>query len=279
MTGALPFDHIIEGRFEPARIETVWTDAPRPTAPEIETTIEREWTRRKADADLRGAVMFNGELARYVSHEIRGGALTLTLGPTCYRDFTGTNLYHADFADKYSWDHLANPVGTTATIITADGFLALGRRSDRVAFHAGYLHTVGGALEAADRRPDGTVDVAGSVLRELDEELGLREADIRSLVCVGMIRDHEIRQPELLFEAEIALTRDELLARAATADGRDEHASIEFCPITADAILPFLCNATPAAPIAVGALVLFGQSRWDEDWAARVVAELTRRRD
>lgn len=275
MAAPLPFDVIIAGRFEPHLVTTRWTDAPRETNAEIESIIEQEWGVRVAEAQRRGAVLYDGQLARYVSHEMSGAdAVTIHVGPTCYRDFIGTNLYHSGLADRFGWAALANPIGTTALVITADGHLALGRRSDRVAFHAGYLHTIGGSLEAADRREGGDVDAAGSVLRELEEELAVTPADIRRFTCVGLVRDHEIRQPELLFEAELSLDRAGLLARAAGATAADEHVSIEFCPATRDAIAPFIRAAAPIAPVAVAGLLTLGIHRWGTTWLHRTLHDV-----
>jgi hypothetical protein len=275
----LPFDVIIAGRFEPHRVTARWTDSPRESNAEIEAVIEREWGVRVAEAQRRGAVLYDGTLARYVSREMNGAdSVTIHVGPTCYRDFIGTNLYHADLADRFGWAALANPIGTTALVITADGHLALGRRSDRVAFHAGYLHTIGGSLEAEDRRPDGLVDVFGSVLRELGEELDLHDALIRGIVCAGMIRDHVIRQPELLFEAELSLTRRQLAERLVFSAGGDEHIGVEACGVHPEAIVPFIRDAAPVAPVAVAALLLFGCHRWGPEWLNSAATELRKLR-
>jgi len=262
---ALPYDVLIGGRFSPENISALWTDRPRPTTPRVEELIEREWTFRLAQAARSGARLFDGRLGRYVGHEVVGRRLTLTLGPTRYRDFVGTNLYHPELAERFGWEYLSNPVGTTATLITADDYLVFGRRSGKVAYHAGFLHTFGGSLEAADLRPGGRVDVRGSLDRELQEELGLRASETATVECSGMIRDHEILQPELLFEVHLLLTRRQLLDRFA-AVGDDEHLAAEACPVHPRQIVPFLRQAAPVAPVAVGAMMLFGAQRWGRGW-------------
>ncbi|OWY72634.1 hypothetical protein B7486_06875 [cyanobacterium TDX16] len=71
-----------------------------------------------------------------------------------------------------------------------------------------------------------------------------------------MIRDKEIHQPELLFEARIELTVEELRTRWQTAEAKDEHDEIVWLPNEAGAIAPFIQSCGPIAPVAVGALFI-----------------------
>ncbi|MBN2562253.1 MAG: hypothetical protein JXQ75_15115 [Phycisphaerae bacterium] len=192
--------------------------------------------------------------------------LHLTVGPTCYRDFVGTNLYNSHRLGEFDWHFFSNPIGTTATLVTADGLICCGRRSSRVAFHAGYVHTFGGGLEEQDRAADGSIDPFVSLCRELTEELAIQRAELADLCCVGLIRDTEIHQPELLFEARLAMTADVLRSRWESAECRDEHDEIVTLPDQPGAIVPFICNCGPIAPVAIGALFLHGRRSSGETW-------------
>ena len=70
-------------------------------------------------------------------------------GPQLILVQDGTNVHNMDFVRGQNPDALANALGTSAVVVTADGYLALGRRSSRVANHPGYLHCFGGMLETA----------------------------------------------------------------------------------------------------------------------------------
>lgn len=219
-------------------------------------------------------MLFNGRLVRWIGHRVQAGVLHIDAGLTDYRECVGTNFYNARRIGEFGRAAFSNPIGTTATLVTADGWLVYGRRSRRVAWHAGYLHTFGGALESADIRPDGTIDVFDAITRELAEETRVETADLDDLVCLGLLHDFEIWQPELILDAHVRLTRDEVVARF-DRDGREqEHAALEWVRDEPDALLPFIRSSTPIAPVCVGAIALHGRRRFGEEWYAALRQQL-----
>jgi hypothetical protein len=254
-TEQLPFIIDACGRFDADHVRISFDPAPRPSTPDLEELIAQEWDRQLALAKGTDRMLFNGEQLRYVAHNVekggQGDIFHLTVGPTCYRDFVGTNLYNRHRLNEFGWSRFANPIGTTATLISRDGLICYGRRSRRVSYHAEHVHTFGGALEASDRRTDGSIDAFASVARELTEELGLRPNETRGLVCVGLIRDKEIHQPEMLFEARLDVTADELRGRWETAEAKKEHDEIVTLNDRPEAIMPFIQNCGPIAPVAI----------------------------
>lgn len=291
----LPFDILAFGHFLPKQVHVHLDPSPRPTTPQLEALIAEEWDRQIALAKHHGRELFNGSLMRYVDHAVTldhavnqqtttaspnsprrqpaGSDLHLTVGPTCYRDFVGTNLFNHHRIEAFGWHRFANPIGTTATLTTRDGRICYGRRSARVAYHALHVHTFGGGLEASDRSPDGTIDPFASLCRELAEELNLARDELGDLLCVGLIRDKEIRQPEMLFEADLDLTADQLIGRWKSAQSRDEHDEIVTLSDTPEAIVPFIRHCGPIAPVAIGALFLHGRRRWGRRWFEDAAAE------
>jgi hypothetical protein len=156
--------------------------------------------------------------------------------------------------------------------MTGDGWLLLGRRNHKVACHPGYVHNIGGSLEVTDRRADGSVDAFASMARELREEVRLAQHEISELICLGMIRDPFVRQPELIFDARVSTGRAELERRLHTRD--EEHTALVACPDRPDAIAPFIASTPKLAPVAVGALCLHGRRCCGEDWFDRTVRAL-----
>lgn len=266
----LPFVIDVAGCFPPARLRVHHDPTPRPTTPELDRLISEEWDQRLDLARRHDRMLFNGDLFRYVHHAVIGESadpvFELTVGPTCYRDFVGTNLFNNHRLAEFGWERFANPIGTTATLITRDGRICYGRRSTKVAYHAEHVHTFGGGLEAGDRAADGTIDPFGSLRRELAEELGLAAADLTDLRCMGLIRDREIHQPELLFEAEVRHTVAELEESWAAAPSRNEHDGLVSLPNEPEAIIPFIHACDKIAPVAIGALFLHGRRRWGDHW-------------
>ena len=268
-----PFFIEVEGRYTADQLSQTWTEDARPTAPNVEEIISRTWETESSLAVQSGRNLYNSRLARLVRAEasaprpcsLLGRTVHLRLGDTCYRDFLGTNVFNAAKVARINPAFLADAVGTSSIVLTSDGFLVLGRRSDRVTLHAGYLHTFGGMLEAADRRADG-YDVFGGVRREVIEELGVGESEIGSVVLTGLARDRAIRQPEILFDLGLTLTRAELSARFHPGLSDGEHTAIEFLPDDPEAIVRFLMRTLRIAPVAQAGLLLHGRHNWGRDW-------------
>ncbi len=272
-TDRLPFVIDACGRFDAAHVRVSFDPKPRPTTEELDALISAEWERQVALAKGTDKMLFNGALLRYSGQRMErgpgGDVFHLVVGPTCYRDFVGTNLFNRHRVEEFGWHRFSNPIGTTATLISSDGRICYGRRSKRVSYHAEHVHTFGGALEESDRRPDGSIDAFASVSREMTEELGLPPEETHGLVCVGLIRDKEIHQPEMLFEARLEMTADELRRRWQTAESKDEHDEIVTLEDKPEAIVPFIKNCGPIAPVAVGALFIHGLLAWGREWFDR----------
>jgi len=253
-------------RFAPDRVEVNW-DAQEQTLPDAsEAMIDTAWRERLEVAGRTGQRLYNGPMARLSAWRIEGERLILDTGPTDYRRFVGTNLCNGHRADELGIASFANPLGTSAVVITADGRLVLGRRRREMAFHGGYLHPVGGTLEPADRDPVGRMDVFASMRRELLEELCVEPGEIVEMVCTGIIRDCSIHQPEMVFDARVTLRLEEVLARFEPDAPDQEHTVLECCHDEPEAVAPFAKAAAPITPVAVGALLLHGHHDWGRDW-------------
>ncbi len=252
------------------QISQKWTDEPRPTTPAIEADIARTWEAELALAQEWGGNLYNGNLVRVRSLRAGESTLMLSLGPTNYRDFLGTNLCGAAPAFRAGGNFLANALGVSATVITRDGHLAYGRRSHRVAYHAGFVHTFGGMVEDNDRQDDGSFNLFGCIKREVCEELGLRPAQLSGVRHVGFVRDLALQQPEMLFDVTITLARAELESLFSPEQGHGEHVAIEFLADEPDAAQGFLERIAPIAPVAEAALLLHGRHAWGTDWFEQI---------
>jgi 8-oxo-dGTP pyrophosphatase MutT (NUDIX family) len=277
-----PFVIDVLGDFPRDRVLVESTIAVRSTTPRIEAAIERIWQAELAVADARGRRLFNGALGRLASYEVAGDQLRLVVGETHYRDFIGTNATTDADLHRAGDEFLANPLGISAVVITSDGRLMLGRRSREVALHAGYLHTFGGMLEAADLRREGAesrYDAFGSAIRELCEELLIRPDEVEQLRVIGLVRDVHLLQPELLFEAVLTVPSFALERRFREAAGRvtaahdeaaaplvEEHTALEHCSDDPDAAFAWIRKARPIAPVAEAAVLFHGRRQWGEAW-------------
>lgn len=261
-----PFTIDLIRRLSPREVIVRWDPTPQRLGPELEAHLERVWTQRLASARESGRPLYNGSLARLARWSIEDDVLCLETGPTDYRHFLATNFCPAQRVGAVDAVACADPLGTSATVITADGHLVLGRRQLSLPCHGGYLHAVGGTLEPDDRTDDGGLDVFAAMRRELEEELAVAGDEIEELLVTGLVRDRTIVQPELLFDARLSLTARELVNRLDLSHPDQEHTALESCCDEPEAVAPFIERSDPITPVAVAALLLHGRHDWGGDW-------------
>jgi 8-oxo-dGTP pyrophosphatase MutT (NUDIX family) len=122
--------------------------------------IAANWAERSAAKPQ----MFNGRVLLMSRYEEAGA----TVRPT---------YFETDFADFLGWRDLGYPDDTIANgfamaaLQGADGAYVCGVMGGGTA-NAGRIYFPSGTPDRSDLRPDGTVDLAGSVTRELEEETG-----------------------------------------------------------------------------------------------------------
>jgi 8-oxo-dGTP pyrophosphatase MutT (NUDIX family) len=247
------FSILLEGSWLPG--EVVMTEAPsgRRIVDEVERSIETAWQA----AAKPGVQLFDGPMCRLESFDAAPGRLQLRYSPSSYRINVGTNLSRgAALAAQFGDDVLANPLGASVALTTADGYLLLGRRGGRVAYYPHRVHPFAGSVEPAEAD-----DAFAIVYRELGEELNLPRERVQNVRCLGLARDDAIRQPELIFTATTSLTRAEVAGMLDAAEhdalwplragNRDDVARAIADPLLtpiAMATLTMWRNATAARP-------------------------------
>jgi 8-oxo-dGTP pyrophosphatase MutT (NUDIX family) len=253
----------VTGDWREGAVRSHWTGSGRRTRTDIDDSIERSWLAAK---QRLGDRLFDGPMCRLESWNASPPQLNLTLSPTSYRIFLGTNLIRPHELDA---EFLANPVGVSTVLLTRDDFLMLGVRNDRVAYYPNRVHPFAGSLEPDD------VDAASifnCVRRELDEELSLRPDEITDARCVGLVEDLSLRQPELIFSVRTTRSRQQVEASVHAAEHHDSLA------IAADraSLEQELAKATPFTPVGIASLLLCGRGAFGEDWFRTASAPFAR---
>jgi hypothetical protein len=221
---------------------------------ETEALIETSWRRA---GSRPGVNLFDGPMCRLESVRANSDALTLSLSRTSYKQFLGTNMAHSELPRS----ERADPVGLSCALESADAYLLLGRRNDRVAYYPSRLHPFAGALEPGESGPP---DVFAEVHRELDEELSMTPAEVAELACVALIEDHALRQPELIFLARSHLTRREIEGRL---DPGEHDAIVAVVPQEAQ-VEELLAERERMTPVCAGAVLLWALPRFGPVWLA-----------
>jgi hypothetical protein len=136
-------------------------------ARENEAQIAAHWARISAGKPA----MFNGRILLQHRAAITGGVYE-----ACY--------FETDYAAFMTWRDAGHPGPALrngfamGALRAADGAFLCGRMGGHTA-NGGMVYFAAGTPDCSDVRADGTVDLAGSVLRELAEETGLTEAEVR----------------------------------------------------------------------------------------------------
>lgn len=230
----------------------------------LEAVIDATW---ETALQRHGVNLFDGPLCRLEAVAVDAHGLHLSLSPTTYRIFIGTNGSHPEWADQHGPQVMANPVGTSVALLSSDGMLVFGRRSQRVALYPGFAHPFGGTMEPST---DGTpLDILGEMRRELTEEAGLAAQDLLDLRVIALIEDRHLRQPELVYAARTTLTAAEIASRL----DQHEHTACWLLPDTRAEIEATLGGSEPITPVLAGTLLAWGWRRFGEEW---LQAHLTR---
>jgi len=225
----------------------------RRIVPEFETQIEAAWL---ALRQRPGVKLFDGKMTRLVSFQAARDRLDLEIAHTNYKAFIGTNISHPEWIDTHGREVMADPLGVSPLVLTADGYLLLGRRQPTLALNPNRIHPFAGTMEPKDAGP------VEAVRRELREELSLDHHDVVEIRCIGMAEDAAMHQPELIFIAHSRLTRDALISKLDAA----EHHDAWSIPATAEQVIDALKNEAALTPVACAAMLLWGRIKFGHAW-------------
>lgn len=262
------------GDWAAEQVVTDWQASSWEGSPAVESAIDAAWA---SALSVPGRQLFDGPMCRLESLSATSDRLQLGMSRTSYRVFWGTQLADASRHLSLRPAERANPVGVSTALETADGWLLLGRRSERVAYYPGWIHPFAGTLDPADLLPQQLTDPAGAdrsapaphpmvtAYRELREELLLQQQEIAVARVVGVVSDPRLQQPEVIVRVRVQVTRSDLVRRL----DPEEHDSVVAVPTDGGALLDWLGSQDAEArrtPVAVGALVCWGQSVHGKTW-------------
>lgn len=209
------FRFLARGRWAESQVTVTCAPSTRRIVPEVEQAIDAAWH----DANARpGVTLFDGPVCRLESFSATSDRFTLAVSRTTYRINVGTNFRHPEFVGIYGRDVMANPVGVSAGLISADGKLIMGRRNGSVAYYPHMLHPFAGSLEVRE-----SINLFDDVRRELREELHLLPHEIAHIECIGIVEDAALVHPETIFLVRSTLRAGELQRKVLL----EEHGSSE----------------------------------------------------
>ena len=149
------------GSVEARLVEHRW-----PWAEENAAAIAANWERRRR----RTPAIFNGRVLMVAGMRRAGGTVR-------------AEFFATDYANLIAWVDAGFPDQSVANgfamgaLRTADGAFILGEMGAHTA-NAGRLYFPCGTPDLTDVTPDGAVDLASSLVREIEEETGIREDEL-----------------------------------------------------------------------------------------------------
>jgi hypothetical protein len=179
--------HHLSGRLELRCVRPVWR-----SSPEVDREVARIWNGAATNSDRSlhdGTILCVSELRDPVE-----------VAPVAYRYF---------FAQTVAPRLFSHPLTALAVsgIVTCEGKLVLGRRSESVVQDAGMLELMPSGSVDADRvSPDGEVDVAAQFRQELYEELGIPAEQASEACVLGLIEDRDKHVVDVVIGARLICT-------------------------------------------------------------------------
>ncbi len=244
--------HLI-GDWSPKNVRVKWVASSHRLPETAQPLVEKRWNEVAAS----GVYLFDGPMCRLERFSADRTGLHLEFSRTSYKTFLGTNLAQPRLADRHGWAVLANPVGVSSALLSADGFVLMGRRNGSVAYYPHRVHPFAGALE-----PRENLDVFAEVKRELREELSLGDPDLADVRLVCLAEDYALRQPELIFIVRSTLDRQRIESQLDPA----EHAAMWAVPVEQRALEDVLTRPGDLTPVAIATLLQLGRTLFGPAW-------------
>ncbi|OHA04026.1 MAG: hypothetical protein A3J10_02205 [Candidatus Sungbacteria bacterium RIFCSPLOWO2_02_FULL_54_10] len=211
-----PVRVVATGLFLEKDIEVVRETA-EPLSSAIGALVNELW-----DVELvQNPNLFSGPMLVAQGLSISGSSLRLTCVESEYKNFMGTT--HESVAALLPGDRQHRAVGFMAVTVTCDGFCILGVRSPRIDWPTLRHVAPAGRLTPRQKHP------YQGIRDEFQSELGMTEADVSSLLCIGVAADLTWRRLnyEFVFLAHTALSFREVIGKARSARSGDEHSQLE----------------------------------------------------
>ena len=166
------------------------------------------------------------------------GVVQIMLGARIARDTLEADYAETDFASFHRWRSLdARDMSVrdgfgSALILSAEGHLLLGRQAAGN-MNAGFAYAPGGFIDASDVRPDGAIDIEGSIAREVGEETGL---DAAGGCPAGLVREPGFLVTHVGFKVSIGVIYRSALATAALVALMRQYLAAEASPELEDIV-------------------------------------------
>jgi 8-oxo-dGTP pyrophosphatase MutT (NUDIX family) len=202
-------------------------------------------------------------LYRLEGHTLEAEMLVLDTSTTDYAAHLLTNVEHPEWRESRGDAVMADALGVSGLLVTADRRIVIGRRSGRTHEAVGAFHV------APSGHPHPPQTVAQAFHAELEEELGVRPQNVRRSRLTGLIRARPSGKPELTARLDVDLEAELVVERWSSAIEKWEFESLEIVDWTARSVTAWLAQHGPQV-VAPGyaAITLAAHADFGEDFRA-----------
>ena len=268
----LEFEILARGLYRPAQLDIIYNPSLRmPTTPTIQAWMDTLWEQKLAIAREQNIPLFDAPLFRFVEVEAKAdGTLHLVLGDTGYKEYVTTRV--SEFAQGRKREELGNALSVCSVVETSDGYILLDKRQG-VDVYVGRYHVIGGFFE---RDLDSTVsqqpDPFGAIRREIREETGILQSDIREQFCLGVVYDTATPHAEMCFLTCLSIPLVEIQNRIPE---EDEIKQLEMLKVTEAELREFLVkNHGNISATGEPNLLMYGGVRFGREWFEKMMRYL-----
>ena len=272
----LDFEFLARGCYTPEQLVIDYNPAHRVSfTAEMRTDMEQGWHEKLAQAKKQGFPLYDGQLFRLIYAEERDDkTLRIKLGDTSYKEYVATRT--PEFSQQLTRDELSNPLAVCSVIETLDGYILLEQRQGTDA-HNGRLHVIGGFMERNKDTQNDKADPFGAMNREMREETGIQEQDIREQYCLGMVYDVLVPHPELCFVTRLNIPLTTLSKRKPEDNEINE---LQMLRVTATTLKEsIVANHGNISPTGEATLILYGTWKFGSGWFEDVMVSILMQAD
>lgn len=274
----LEFAILARGLFRPDQLDIIYDPALRmPLSPEAQEWMEQRWQQKLAEARAKGTPLYDARLFRIISAGARpDGTLRLVLGDGSYKEYVTTR--EPEFSAGRSRADLGNVLAVCSVVETGDGYILLDKRQG-VDGYVGRYHVIGGFFERdldthVASSPGMAIHVQPdpfrAIQREIREETGIQQADIREQYCLGVVYDLTMPHGEMCFLTRLRIPLAEVQTRIPE---EQEIQQLRSLYVTRESLTAFLrTHHGNISPTGEPNLLLYGALLFGEVWFEEMMA-------
>jgi 8-oxo-dGTP pyrophosphatase MutT (NUDIX family) len=254
----LGFKILVNETFNRQQLSISYRDKEKSYPNEVVKLINRIWL-QKVSSGIR---LFDGKLFEVLSYRVKDQVLFLELQNTSYKYFVGTGDH--EFISTFGGKETANPLSVGAVVVTSDNYFVVGKRRNNLYFNLGKYSIIAGTMDREKDFTDGKPDPFGAILRELMEEKGVNQNNVREILCLGLIYNVDYNQTYLPFSIVLGVSSEALMN---SLPQEDEFENFIYVKVGKESLFNFLAeNCDLISQTSMGNILLFGRKVFGETW-------------